>query len=266
MTEDEPTRRRLVAALAALFVALLGAGFGTSRTFETTSSPDDDFDLFVDFRTERAKPAWPTGTPGPTPTSEPSPSPNRSTVGPRSPSADESSGDSDPSPTGDFPDGDDDPVSSVTASPTPTADSSLLTAAAQPLTLSNLHPGDAGTVTARLSLSGAPARLWYRGDVTAVDERRLTEPELMAGDDDATGELQSYVDVRLWYADGDTDVTVYDGPLTGLQSTWTRLADRCFAPDAHALYLDWTVDADAPNVIQSDAVTFSFGVAASSCA
>ncbi|WP_423750897.1 hypothetical protein [Salinirarus marinus] len=253
MTDDATTRRRLVAALAALCAALFGAGFGTSRTFDPAATDGDGrFDLSVDFDVDRTTP------PRSTPTDESADGPSTRSNDVSPPSDDRPATER---PTGErrTADGDRDGPASTTA------DDPSLVAATQPLTLSNLHPGDEGTVTATLSLSGAPARLWFRGDVSGFDDESLTEPELRAGDDDLTGELQSYVDVRLSYDDGGTAVTVYDGPITGLPSTWTALDDSCFVPESHALSLRWSLDADAPNTIQTDALTFSFGVAASSC-
>ncbi|MFB6123275.1 MAG: hypothetical protein ABEJ78_07430 [Haloferacaceae archaeon] len=262
MTDDAPTRRRFVAALAALCIALLGAGFGTSRTFDS-AAPDGDgrFDLAVDFNVDRTNPPRPTPTDGSTdgPSSQPTDDAPPSTDG-VAPTDRTSDGDRSFAPD------DDDSLPASTPAPTPQDDDASLFAASQPLTLSDLHPGDEGSVTATLSLSGAPARLWVRGDVSGFDEGALTEPERRAGDDASDGELQTYVDVRLSYDDDGTAVTVYDGPVTGLPSTWTALSDRCFAPESHTLRLRWSLDADAPNTVQTDALTISFGVAASSCA
>ncbi|MFB6129252.1 MAG: hypothetical protein ABEJ28_00330 [Salinigranum sp.] len=268
MTDDAPTRRRLLAALAAILAALLGAGFGTSRRFDP---PDDGgrFDLSVDFDVDREDAPRPPPTPdGPTDGSG-----NRSDGDPSRPDGGSSAGDAGGATTlqsgteeRSAASDDDDSRWTPDSTPTPTAGDPSIAAATHPLTLSNLAPGDEGTVTATLSLSGAPARLWFRGDASSFEERTLTEPERRLGDDALTGELQSAVDVRLDYVDGGTTAAVYDGPITGLPSAWTALSERCFAPGSHTLRLRWAVDDDAPNTVQTDALTFSFGVAASSCA
>ncbi|MCU4718192.1 hypothetical protein [Halapricum hydrolyticum] len=96
--------------------------------------------------------------------------------------------------------------------------------------VSNLLPGDAGTLTVEMSLTdGTPdsiPRLAF--DLTGTEENDLTDPEREAGDDTPNeGELQNYLDVTLFYDTGTLGVDVW-GATNGEQDLGEGLID----PDA----------------------------------
>jgi hypothetical protein len=274
--EESSSRRRVLALLLAGLLALLSAGAGVSNFFtgDGDDGDEDGVDLSVDYTVTPDDP-----TPTPTPGGESSA--DEATDPPEQPDAttgtDTGSGD-EPTPT-DVPipyDADDPaPVAATTATP----GDDPVTASIPPVSVENVEPGDDGTVDLSLTLSGSPARLWVRGDVTAVDEGGTTEAERSAGDTDGPGELQDYVQVQVWYdADGDgtadaDEPVVYEGTLAGLGAAgdddgWIPLTTTCSAPGTHAATLRWTLPFDAPNTVQTDGVSFSLGVAAdtSGCA
>lgn len=272
--EDGSSRRRLLTLLGGVLLALLGAGFGVSNRLGDDDAEEDGPDLSVQYTVtpDRAPP-----TPTPPPTPDPGGGPGG---GPPPGPADVSTGPSgaSPSPASDADsrppvggDGDDrsqpaGPTVSPTATPSPSND--LVASAIPPVSLTDVAPGDGGDVDLALSLSGTPARLWVRGDATDFDEGGVLETERTDGDDGPPGELQEYVQVRLWYdADGDGDAderTVYEGSLAGLDavSAWTPLTDDCVAPGTHTVRFRWELPTDAPNRIQTDSASFSLGVAA----
>jgi hypothetical protein len=234
-------------------IACLGAGFGAlGRT--TPDAPDPTFDLQLDYRLD------------PDPTDGPVPTPDGETAG----GADEdTSGDGrtrrrrrrrTPTPT-----------------PEPAPTGRLVGVTLPPTTLGDLQPGDGGTMSVALRLLGASARLWLRADAGEFTEGGLVEPERAAGDDTATGELQSHLHVTLWHdSDGDglldTDETVfYDGPAEGLGTLAEGVSfapddHGCLAPGTYPVALRWHLPADAPNTVQTDGVTLALDFAATECA
>jgi hypothetical protein len=279
--QDDTARRRLLTLLGGVLLAFLGAGFGVSTRLGDDTEAESGPDLSVRYTvTPDRSPPTPTpesgGGTGGAGGAAPPGRPDVSTV---SSSADDSSDDGssagDSRPPAD--DGDDrspptGPAVSPTATPTPSED--LAASAIPPVSLTDVAPGDGGDVDLALSLSGTPARLWVRGDATDFDEGGVLETERTDGDDGPPGELQEYVQVRLWYdADGDgaaDERTIYEGSLAGLGavSSWTPLTDACVAPGSHIVRFRWDLPADAPNRVQTDAASFSLGVAAdaSECA
>jgi hypothetical protein len=276
---DDTARRRLLTLLGGVLLAFLGAGFGVSTRLggdDTEAEAGPDLSVRYTVTPDRSSPT-PTPTPesgggtGDTGSAAP---PGRADVSPALAGSSSDDGSSDDSPADD---GDDrsppaGPTVSPTATPTPSDD--LVASAIPPVSLTDVAPGDGGDVDLALSLSGTPARLWVRGDATDFDEGGVLETERTDGDDGPPGELQEYVQVRLWYdADGDgagDERTIYEGSLAGLGavSTWTPLTDACVAPGTHTVRFRWDLPADAPNRVQTDSASFSLGVAAdaSECA
>ena len=276
------SRRRLLALFGAALLTLLGAGAGASNFFGDDEDDDGSIDLSVDYSVTPDEPT-PTPTPTPTPGGGGN-SADGATAPPEQPDtttgADEGD-ESEPTPTETpwrYDDPDDDPRSqasvSATAATTPSAE--LVATSIPPVSVGDVEPGDGGTVDLSITLSGSPARLWVRGDVTSVDEGGTTEVERSAGDDGAPGELQDYVQVQVWDdADGDGtvsdgDTVVFEGTLAALDAhdAWIALTETCVAPGTQSIRFRWDLPADAPNTVQTDGVSFSLGVAAdtSECA
>ena len=271
-SDEESSRRRLLALLAAALLALLGAGTGLFGN----DDGDDGVDLSVDYDVTPDEPV-PTPTPTPTPTPGGGGSgADGATDSPERPDGTAGT-DADDSTSATPPRRDDsDDESNNPRTPTGTPGGELVAASIPPVSVADVEPGDGGTVDLSLTLSGSPAQLWVRGDVTAVDEGGTTEAERSAGDTGGTGELQEYVRVQLWYdADGDGAVSggervVYEGTLAELDARdgWITLTEGCVAPGTHTARFRWDLPSDAPNVVQTDGVSFSLGVAAdtSGCA
>jgi hypothetical protein len=265
---EEPSRRRVLALLGTGLLTLVGAGAGVSNLFGDDGDGGSGVDLSVEYS---VTPDEPTVTPTPTPAPDGGVSnPDDATAPPAAPNgtatADEGPGGA-PTPTEAprrYDDPDDDPRSdeSTTATPSTTPSGELVGASIPPVSVSDAEPGDGGTVDLSLTLSGEPARLWVRGDVTAVEEGGTNEAERDAGDTGAPGELQEYVRVRLSH-DAD-DAVVYEGTLADLDDVdgWIALTEACVTPGAHTARFRWDLPPDAPNVVQTDGVSFSLGVAA----
>jgi len=270
-SDEESSRRRLLALLGAALLALIGAGTGVSNFFGRDDGDDEGgIDLSIDYDVTP-------GEPVPTPTPTPTPSGGESDVDdaadfperPNGTAATDTDGSTaDGLPRRDDPDDEsDNPNDNPRRTATPGDD--MVATSIPPVSVADVEPGDGGTVDLSLTLSGAPARLWVRGDVTAVDEGGTTEAERSAGDDGGTGELQEYVRVRLWYDVDDGAVSGgervgYEGTLAGLgaRDGWIALTETCVAPGTHTARFRWDLPSDAPNVVQTDGVSFSLGVAA----
>lgn len=277
--DETSSRRRVLALLLAGFLTLVGAGIGVSRPSDGrgADATADGVDLSIDY----------TVTPDErTPTATPAPDHRRGTDGTAAPPARPAATAgtdrhgrnpvSTPAPTRDDSDGSPTGVTTATRSP-PASDP--VAVSTPPVSITRIEPGDGGTVTLSMTLSGAPARLWVRGVVTATDEGGTTEAERSAGDTTAAGELQTYVRVRLWY-DADADGVVgggeraaYEGSLAGLgdagtETGWIPLTATCVAPGTHTAQVRWDLPVDTPNTVQTDGVSFSLGIAAdtSECA
>ncbi|MEF8857046.1 MAG: hypothetical protein V5A16_06450, partial [Haloplanus sp.] len=258
----------LLAVLGAAILALLGAGTGT--LFGGGGDDDDGFDLSVD---HSVTPDEPNATPTPTPTPAPggSGSPDDATEPPEQPGTtadtdDGSESDEDPRRF----DGEDDEARSAATDPS----GDPVTSSIPPVSVSDVQPGDGGVVDLSLTLSGSPARLWVRGDATDFEERGVVDAERSAGDADGPGELQRHLRVRLWYdadRDGavdDGDTLVYEGTLAGLdgEDGWVPLTADCVSPGTYTARFRWELPSDAPNTVQTDAASFSLGVAADASA
>jgi hypothetical protein len=276
--DEESSRRRLLALLAAALLALIGAGTGVSNLFGRDDEAEDDgVELSVDYDVTPDEPV-PTPTPTPTPGggaggADDATDPPERPEGTTRTGADGSTADGLPrrDDPGDEPDAPNDEPQRTT-----TLGDDVISTSIPPVSVADVEPGDGGTVDLSLTLSGSPARLWVRGDVTTVEEGGTNEAERDAGDTGAPGELQEYVRVRLWYdADGEGDVSGgepvgYEGTLAGLDARdgWTALTEACVSPGTHTARFRWDLPSDAPNVVQTDGVTFSLAVAAdtSGCA
>lgn len=269
--DDEASRRRVLALLAAAVLALLGAGAGASNLL---SSDDDDsgesgVDLSVDY-VVTPDDRTTTSSPTPTPTPGGGGSPDDATAPPQQPDDTTATGEgsqNDPTPTEtpwyyDDPDDDDSRSRPESTTPAETPSDELVGTSIPPVSVDEVEPGDGGTVDLSLTLSGSPARLWVRGDVTGTDEGGTVEAERSAGDTGPPGELQEYVQVRLSYEADDT--VVYEGTLADLDAVddWVALTETCVAPGTHTARFRWDLPSDAPNVVQTDGVSFSLGVAA----
>jgi hypothetical protein len=284
---EESSRRRLLALLGAAVLTLVGAGAGVSNFLGggDDESEADGIDLSVDYS---VTPDEPTATPAPTPT--PTPGGGTSSAdgtadlseGSDTTRTDEGT-ESESTPTEvprRYDDPDDDPRSRTTAGGATTSATTpgdeLVTTAIPPVSVADVEPGDGGTIDLSVTLSGGPARLWVRGDVTATEESGTSEVERSAGDDGEPGELQDYVQVQVWYdADGDGTVddsedVVFEGTLAELEARdgWLALTEACVTPGAHTARVRWDLPSDAPNVVQTDSVSFALGIAAdtSECA
>jgi hypothetical protein len=267
--DEESSRRRVLALFVAALFALVGGGAGVSNLLGGDSDSETGVDLSVDYD---VTPSDPTPTPD-----DGGRTPDGDGAGPPSEQPDATTESDDGSPTDPTPTDtpvrydSTDPPSDVSATPTPSAPGDdPVTASIPPVSVASVEPGDGGTVDLSLTLSGSPASLWARGELTAVDEGGTTEAERSAGDTGPPGELQEYVQVRLWYdADGDgaTDEgerVVYEGSLADLDDAggWIPLTDGCVTPGDHTATFRWDLPTDAPNVVQTDSASFTLGIAA----
>jgi hypothetical protein len=268
--EEDSSRRRALALFGAALLALLGAGAGVSN--RVTSGDDEStapsLSVSYDVTSDPPAPTPPgadagsDGGAGQSDRSAPAPAADGAPSGTDPTSPDDGGRDGEgirDTDDGSRPNG-------GTVAPASVRPADPVSAAVPPVVLSDVSPGDGGDVALSLSLSGSPARLLVRGTASDFDEGGVVEAEREVGDDGPPGELQSHVRVRLWYepGGGDEDRVVYHGPLGGLGavSEWTPLTDGCVAPGTHTVHLRWDLPADAPNDVQTDAVTFSLGVAA----
>jgi hypothetical protein len=258
-TTRRPTRREVLAGAGALGIACLGAGFGAlGRTAPDPTGPT--FDLQLDYRLDPDPGDGPTPTPDFGTPTEPG---DDTTIDGRSRRRRR--------------------TSTSTPTPRPTTPGRLVGITLPPTTLSDLHPGDSGTLSVDLRLVGGPARLWLRADAGEFTEGGLSEPERTAGDDTAVGELQSHLRLTLWLdSDGDgvldaAESVFYDGPAEGL-GTFTEgvpfVGDAdssgaddagCLAPGTYPVALRWHLPTDAPNTVQTDGLSLALDFAGTEC-
>lgn|GEM_PF-3115060 len=274
---EESSRRRLLALLAAALLALVGTGTGVTNLFGGNDD-ENGVDLSVDYS---VTPDESTATPTPTPSGGGGSNTDEATDPPeRSETATETEGSDGETTTADTPwqfdDPDDDPRS-ASRSGTVTPGNDLVTTSIPPVSVSDVEPGDGGVVDLSLTLSGSPAQLWVRGAATDFDERGVAEAERSAGDTGDPGELQQHIEVRLWYdadsdeAASDGDTPVYEGSLADLDGLgdgdgWVSLTGACVPPGTHTARFRWELPVDAPNTVQTDAASFSLGIAADASA
>jgi len=260
--EDGSSRRRLLALLGAALLTLVGAGTG-----DFFGGGETDPDLSVDYSVASDNPsAGPTPTPTPRPTPTPSgggaDDSDDSTDRPETTTRADDGSESDANDERRRVDDPDDSRSATTERP-----GELVASSIPPVSVSDVEPGDGGGVDLSLALSGSPARLWIRCDASDFEEHGTADAERKAGDTGEPGELQRHLRVRLWYDAStvdDSDSLVYEGTLAGLdgEDGWISLTDGCAAPGTHTARFRWELPADAPNTVQTDAASFSLGVAA----
>lgn len=164
--------------------------------------------------------------------------------------------------------------------------------------LSDVKPGDCGTVTATLYVCENPSRLWLAVDLLDTAENDRRPEEIAAGDGTAdVGELQDLVSVTVRVAGeerrsagrrpeandddvesapGSGDRVVYEGPLAGLATTaatsvlLTRDDDGPTCADTGTTLtavLDWCLPLDGPdhNRAITDSVAFACRFGAVQC-
>lgn len=149
--------------------------------------------------------------------------------------------------------------------------------------LSDVKPGDSGSLEFCFSLVNNPAYLWMNGALTGESENGTTEPESDSPWEKTGGELATYTRANLYYTgetsdSGDADVLITEGSLLGvLADLQTGLplhgdgdpsagvvdrptfdgGDTTDEPtDPTCVRLDWHVPTWIGNEIQSDSLTF----------
>jgi hypothetical protein len=283
-TDEDVTRRGLLATLGAVGIAVLGAGFerpvggATSTTsppappssppfdvtFSITPWPDAESDVDADVgTTEPVVP--PTST---TPTGRRTSSDDG---GADDGGADDGGADDGGADDGGANDGETgtDGGSSTPATPS-TGESEVVVE--DGVRLANVLPGDGGVLTATLVVTGTPVSVDLYADAFDFTEHGVVEPERPRDTTPDAGELQHFLDVTLWYdRDGDgalgaDEPVFYEGPLAGLRTLRTGVSfGACLPPGEHRLGLRWRLPADAGNVTQTDGATVSLTCAARAC-
>jgi hypothetical protein len=151
--------------------------------------------------------------------------------------------------------------------------------------IGNVLPGDSGTLHVGLeAVADDPVTVTMTGSLDASDENGFTEPERVAGDVSAAGELASNLEVTIW-ADTGMDALGGFGACDGtqglgestigsgtLETVFGDLQDgvslvECLGTDArvYCLGLRWRLPAGTENDVQSDGATFTLAFAPSLC-
>lgn len=169
------------------------------------------------------------------------------------------------------------------------------------ITLSNLLPGDSGTLVVGLlaeeiTESDGGVDVWLRATLTEDCENGVNEPESLAtGEDDpmgetdcaeeagiGTGELGDALEVALWRDDGLAGVGACDGRLgvgetpfvegplstvtTGTDLATGRRVGGCLDQGAtQCIGFAWELPAVSPNDLQSDSVAFDLSFVGVPC-
>lgn len=151
--------------------------------------------------------------------------------------------------------------------------------------IENVLPGDSGTLHVGLeAVADDPVTVTMIGSLDANEENGLTEPERVAGDVSAVGELASNLEVTIWAdtgigalgsfgaCDGNQGLgesTIGSGTL---ETVFGALREdvplvECLGTDArtYCLGLRWRLPAGTGNVVQSDGATFTLAFAPSLC-
>ena len=181
-----------------------------------------------------------------------------------------------------------------TQQPEPVAEAStVITQSGPVLGLSNVLPGDAGTLVVGLEVAqseiGEPVDVWFQGTITADAENGRNEAEAAAGDaTTAVGELDDEATVELWMDEsplGSCDglrnfdetlrrpliarapfATAFGPNSTAGSETGMKLYDSCLDPGTlRCVALSWELPADASNQVQGDSFVFDFAFAAGPC-
>ncbi|MFB1066830.1 SipW-dependent-type signal peptide-containing protein [Natrinema sp. H-ect4] len=131
--------------------------------------------------------------------------------------------------------------------------------------LSDIKPGDDGSLEVCLKPVSNPAWIWMSGNVTENAENNRTEPEVDVDDTPNQGELANYIEGELRYvANGDV---IAEGTLAQIMGEIgngvlidhdpsTSEDDAFPANNRACVILDWWVDSDVGNIIQTDRAKF----------
>lgn len=160
------------------------------------------------------------------------------------------------------------------------------------VTLSNVLPGDSGTVSIGLLAEQVPPSLeavdvWFKPTLTSNAENQVTEPEARDPGEDGTGtsgwdgELAEALEVQFFADDGfiggcDGQFWLTDTPITpegSLGSTVELIedgveltGDRCLAQGERRCFgFTWHLPASVGNLVQSDSVEFDLAFVAVEC-
>jgi hypothetical protein len=263
-TEEDVTRRGLLAALGAVGIAVLGAGFerpvGSATSLPSPSAPPSSPPFDVTFSIA----PWPDadsddgadgGTTGPVP-----PPTSVTPTGRRTSSHHGSADDGESGTNG---------GSSTPGVPSAGQGDVVVEDGVR---LANVLPGDGGVLTATLVVTGAPVSVDLYADAFGFTEHGVVEPERPRDATPDAGELQDLLDVALWYdRDGDgalgaDEPVFYEGPLAGLGTLRTGVSvGACLSPGEHRLAIRWRLPVDAGNVAQTDGATVSLTCVAREC-
>jgi len=159
------------------------------------------------------------------------------------------------------------------------------------ISLPNVMPGDSGTFSFRLGVDpdsdsdDISAEPLLSLELTGMKENDITEPERKAGDTTPDeGELQHYLDVKLWFDEGLANFEEFGGDnatqemgenliADGAEGTLAQVAQAvddtelgCLGTDETVtVVFKWELDSEIGNIIQSDSVTFDFNITAKQC-
>lgn len=132
-------------------------------------------------------------------------------------------------------------------------------------TLGDIKPGDDGWIEICLEPVSNPAWIWMRGELTENAENGMTEPEADVDDTPDEGELAQYVDAKLKYESNGPVIAqgtlaeileaIGDGVLLDYDPS-TSDADPFPENNRSCVVIDWWVDREVGNVIQTDRTKF----------
>ena len=259
-TEEDVTRRGLLAALGAVGIAVLGAGFerpvGSATSLPSPPAPPSSPPFDVTFSIAPWPDVDPDGdTTGPVPPQTSVTPTGRRTSSHRGSANDGETGTND--------------GSSTPATPSAGEGDVVVEDGVR---LANVLPGDGGVLTATLVVTGASVSVDLHADAFDFDEGGVTEPERPGDATPDAGELQDLLEVTLWH-DRDRDGALgagepmfYEGPLAGLGTLRTGVSfGACLPPGEHRLAIRWRLPVDAGNVAQTDGATVSLTCVAREC-
>ena len=154
------------------------------------------------------------------------------------------------------------------------------------ISLGDVMPGDVGTVSVRLrNVSEVTAEPRFSLELTGTAENGVIEPERKAGDDGGNGELQEFLQTKLWYDGGLGGIGVLggdnavqdageglltedaEGSLAAVAPAIESVSLATLGPgDSVTVSFRWSFDADAAarpvEVAAGDSVTFAFDISA----
>ncbi len=154
--------------------------------------------------------------------------------------------------------------------------------------LTDVKPGDFGSVVFDFALCDNPGFVWLQGQLTAAEENGRNEPESGADAEKSNiVELLDAVQAAIWVDDGDavqgSASLVASGSLRQVLNALTAgeglglpgdepagqfggQGRNCFSTNtAHSVVLAWRVPVEAGNEIQSDRVAFDVGLYTEQC-